>query len=159
MSSRLPAAWTVALFLSSLCSQAPASATQGTGMERGGPAPMMGRHHGTMGGCNAMGDAGPGMMGADYGALDLTKEQRDRMVAIHRDLRDKQIALMDHMHDTMRSLTYYRDGKFDEQAARNAYAAAEKNHRQMFENMLDAQKKMDAVLTQQQRQQLSRAGK
>jgi Spy/CpxP family protein refolding chaperone len=59
----------------------------------------------------------------------------------------------------MQSVTFYRGGKFDEQAARNAYAEAEKVHRQMFENMLDAQKQVDAVLTPQQREQLSQANR
>jgi Spy/CpxP family protein refolding chaperone len=81
------------------------------------------------------------------------------MYAIHRDLRQKQFALMDRMHDSMQSVSFYHDGKFDEQAARNAYAEAEKIHRQMFENMLNAQKQVDALLTPQQRQQLSQANR
>jgi Spy/CpxP family protein refolding chaperone len=98
------------------------------------------------------------MMGADYNALNLTKDQRNKIYAIHRDLRGKQFAQMDRMHDSMQSAMVYRDGKFDEQAARNAYASAEKIHRQMFDNMFDAQKQVDALLTPQQRQQLSQAG-
>lgn len=118
---------------------------------------MMGWGHGMMGGTGMMGGWGPGMMmGAEYGSLNLTQEQRNKVYAIHRSLRDKQFALMDRMHDSMQSVNVYRDGRFDEQAARNAYASAEKMHRQMFENMLDAQKQVDAVLTPQQRQQLSK---
>jgi Spy/CpxP family protein refolding chaperone len=118
---------------------------------------MMGSGHG-MGGMGMMGGWGGGMMmGPGFGALDLTKDQRNRMYAIHRELREKQFALVDRMHDNMESARFYRDGKFDEQAARNVYAGAEKIHRQMFENMLDAQKRADALLTPQQRQQLSRS--
>lgn len=165
MKSRVVAACTAALFLSSLCVQAPAFAGQGPGAERKGGVPMMGRGHGMMGGYGMMGGwggmegCGPGMMGAQYGALNLTKDQRNKINAIHRSLRDKQIAQMDRMHDSMQSTMVYRDGKFDEQAARNAYAAAQKDHQQMFENMLDAQKQVDAVLTPQQRQQLSQANR
>lgn len=121
--------------------------------QRGG-GPMMGWGHGA-GACAAMG--GPGMMGPGWGAVNLTKDQRNKMYAIHRDLREKQFALMDRMHESMQSANFYRDGKFDEGAARNAYAAAEKIHRQMFDNMLDAQKRADALLTPQQRQQLSQS--
>jgi Spy/CpxP family protein refolding chaperone len=125
-------------------------------------------HHGMMGGCGMMG--GPGMMGGwgmggagmmGWGAakLDLTKDQRGKIYTIHRELRDKQFALMDKMHDQMQSAAVYHDGKFDEQAARRAYESVEKVHRQMFENMLEAHKKIDAILTPQQRQQLSEANK
>jgi Spy/CpxP family protein refolding chaperone len=121
---------------------------------------MMDWNHG-MGGWGMMGGAGMmggwGMMGPGWSALSLTKDQSNKIYAIHRELREKQFALMDRMHDSMQSVSFYRDGKFDEQAARNAYAAAEKVHRQMFENMLDAQKRVDALLTPQQRQQLSQA--
>jgi Spy/CpxP family protein refolding chaperone len=123
---------------------------------------MMDRGHGMggwgmMDGSGMMGGWGGGMMGPGWGGLDLSKDQRNKIYAIHRDLREKQFALMDRMHDSMQSVSFYKDGKFDEQAARNAYAAAEKTHRQMFENMLDAQKRVDALLTPQQRQQLSQA--
>jgi Spy/CpxP family protein refolding chaperone len=178
MKNRLTAVSLAAVLLSSLWLQAPASARQNSSPERRGAAPTAGWHHGAMmGGWGTggwgmmggwgmtdgwgMGGWGPGMMGAGYGNLDLnlTKAQSDKIYAIHRNLREKQFALMDRMHDTMQSSAFYRDGKFDEQAARNAYAAAEKVHRQMFENMLDAQKQVDGVLTPQQRQQLSQASR
>jgi Spy/CpxP family protein refolding chaperone len=131
----------------------------GPGAGHRGNGPMMGRDHGMggMGGMGMMGGWGGGMMGPGWGALDLTKDQRNKAYAIHRDLREKQFALMDRMHDNMESVSFYRNGKFDEQAARNFYAGVEKIHRQMFENMLDAQKRADALLTPQQRQQLSQA--
>lgn len=98
-------------------------------------------------------------MGTEYGTLNLTRDQRNKIYAIHRSLREKQFGLMDRMHEDLQSASFYRGGKFDEQAARNAYAEAEKVHRQMFENMLDAQKQVDALLTPQQRQQLSQAAR
>lgn len=165
MNIRLGAVCTAVLLLSALGAQEPAFAQQGPPAGRQGGAPSMGHHHGMaghhgmggMGGWGGMGSWGPGTMGADYGALGLTKDQRNKIYAIHKDLRGKQFALMDRMHDSMESVRYYRGGKFDEQAARNAYATAEKIHREMFENMLNAQKQVDALLTPQQRQQLSQA--
>lgn len=165
MNIRPGAVCAAVLFLSSLGAQEPAFAQQGPPAGRQGGAPSMGYHHGMaghhgmggMGGWGGMGSWGPGTMGADYGALGLTKDQRNKIYAIHKDLRGKQFALMDRMHDSMESVRYYRGGKFDEQAARNAYANAEKIHRDMFENMLNAQKQVDALLTPQQRQQLSQA--
>jgi Spy/CpxP family protein refolding chaperone len=159
MKKHLTAVLLGALLLPSLWLQAPASARQGPAPERKGAAPMMGRNHGGMMGGMMGGWGAMGMMGAEYGALNLTKDQSNKIYAIHRDLREKQFALMDRMHDTMQSTAFYRDGKFDELAARNAYEAAEKVHRQMFENMLGAQKQVDALLTPQQRQQLSQAGR
>lgn len=114
---------------------------------------------------------GPGMMGGGYGhgmmggfgpgwipnVPDLSKEQREKISGIQKDLRQKQWALMDKMHDEFESQNPYRGGKFDEQAARKAYETAEKLHRQMFENSLDAQKRIDGILTPQQREQLQRA--
>jgi hypothetical protein len=41
-----------------------------------------------------MNGCGPGMMGSGLNSLDLTKDQRDKIYAIHRDLREKQFALM-----------------------------------------------------------------
>jgi Spy/CpxP family protein refolding chaperone len=122
-------------------------------------------HHGMMGGCGMMGGhgmmggwgmGGHGMMGLEVGKLELSKDQRNKIYAIHRELRDKQFALMDKMHDTMQAAAVYHDGKFDEQAARSAYDTIEKLRRQMFENMLEAHKRIDAILTPQQRQQLSK---
>ncbi len=152
MNIRLARAWTAVLLLTSALVQGPAAAQADPGQAQGQGAPAGRWHHGH-GGCGMMG--GAGMMGADWGALNLSKDQRNKIYAIHRGLRDKQFALMDRMHESMQSIAVYRDGRFDEQAARNRYATAEKLHRQMFENMLDAQKQVDALLTPQQRQQLS----
>jgi Spy/CpxP family protein refolding chaperone len=67
------------------------------------------------------------MMGPELNSLDLTKDQRNKIYVIHRDLREKQFALMDRMHESMQADSFYRGGKFDEQHARSAYGAAEKN--------------------------------
>jgi Spy/CpxP family protein refolding chaperone len=125
-----------------------------------GPGPGGGPgYHGMMGGGTGMMGAGGGMMGLGMwrNIPDLTQDQRTKIDAIRRDLRNRQFAIMDQMHDQWQGATAYRNGQFDEQASRRAYDATEKLRRQMFENALDAQKRVDALLTAAQRQQLSRA--
>lgn len=47
----------------------------------------------------------------------------------------------------------YRDGKFDEQAARKAFDAMSEQRKLMFENSLEMCKRLDGVLTPKQREQ------
>jgi Spy/CpxP family protein refolding chaperone len=120
-----------------------------------GPGPGMMEHQGRTGNGGMIGG---GMMGG-FGwrnIPDLTPDQRSKIEAIRRDLRNRQSALMDQMHDRIHSTPYYRNGQFDEQAARLSYDETEKLRRQMFENALDAHKRVDALLTAAQRQQLAR---
>jgi Spy/CpxP family protein refolding chaperone len=118
------------------------------------PGPAGPGSHGMMGG------GGAGMMGLGMwrNIPDLTQDQRSKIDAIRRDLRNRQFAIMDQMHDQWQGASFYRNGQFDEQDARRAYDATEKLRRQMFENSLDAQKRVDALLTPAQRQQLARRG-
>jgi Spy/CpxP family protein refolding chaperone len=127
----------------------------------GPPGPQAGSgptgNHGHMG-YGGQGMMGGGMMGG-FGwrnIPDLTPDQRSKIEAIRRDLRNRQSALMDQMHDRIHSTPYYHNGQFDEQAARRSYDETEKLRRQMFENALDAHKRVDALLTPAQRQQLAR---
>jgi len=114
-------------------------------------APMHGDMHGMAGGWD--------LPGASLDAVNLTTAQRATIDAIHRELRTKQTALMERMHATMHETHAYRDGKYDEAALRSAYGEAEKIHRQMFESRLEAQRRIDALLTPQQRLQLSQTGR
>ncbi|WP_161993148.1 Spy/CpxP family protein refolding chaperone [Lacisediminimonas profundi] len=116
----------------------------------GGPWMMDGYGSGMMGGFGM----GPGWMGRNI--PDLTTEQRNKITEIQKDLRQKQWTLMDKMHEQPQSQNLYKDGKFDEQAARKAYDTAAAFHKQMFENSLEARKRMDGVLTAQQREKLRR---
>lgn len=122
---------------------------------------MMGGYYG--GGSGMMGyyGGGPGMMGGcgmgfGWNFPALSPEQRNKVTDIQRDLRRKQWELMDKMHDNAQ-FNPYQGGKFDEQAARKAFDVANGLHKQMFENCLDAQKRTDALLTPQQREQLQKA--
>jgi Spy/CpxP family protein refolding chaperone len=109
------------------------------------------------------GGYGPGMMGG-YGAgncspgiPDLTNEQRTKIAGIQKEFRTKQWALMEQMHEQSPFGGFYRDGKLDEQAARKAYDVTANLHKQMFENSLEMQKRIDGVLSPKQREQLQRA--
>jgi len=106
-------------------------------------------------GFGMMGGCGSGGMAAYI--PDLTNEQQTKISDIQKELRQKQWALMEKMHEDMQSGNFYRGGKFDDQAARKAYDRHESMHKQMFENALDAQKRIDNVLTPRQREQLQRA--
>jgi Spy/CpxP family protein refolding chaperone len=95
---------------------------------------------------------GPGMMGG-WGALpaDLTAEQRGKMAEIQRDLRKQQWPLMEQMQEAM-----WDNGSAppDEKAERQQYDRVSALHKQMFENMLASRKRMEAVLTPEQREQV-----
>ena len=107
-------------------------------------------------GMMGQGMMGPGMHGFGYG-VDLTPEQRAKMLEIEQRFAQQHWDLMGKMHQQgYRGAQVYRDGKFDEQAARKNYQATDAAHKQMFETWLKAQKEMDALLTPDQRQKMQR---
>jgi Spy/CpxP family protein refolding chaperone len=107
---------------------------------------------------------GPGMMGGGPGAgncaagggLNLSADQQAKLSALHAELAPKQWALM----QKMRELDWRSEGgpgaRFDEQAARKAYDAMADVRKQMFELSMENHKRVDAVLTPQQREQWRR---
>ena len=121
-----------------------------------------GMGQGMMGGYGGGYGMGPGMMGGyQFGAierLDLNTDQRQQLGRIEGDLRKKNWALMDKMHDAMESL--YDQSSTSDKADRAAILAANKKmsdlHQQMLENSLDATDKAVALLTPQQREQYQR---
>ena len=114
----------------------------------------MGMCPGMMGGYGPGSGMGPGRGG--YGIPDLTTEQRARLADIQKEFRNRQWALMQSMNELeWNQADVYRDGKFDDQAARKAFDARADLRKQMFENSLDMRKGVDGVLTPQQREQLS----
>lgn len=98
---------------------------------------------------------GPGMMGGWGGyPSDLSADQRASINQIQREFRSRQWPLMQQMHELM-----WADGAAgtaDEQAQRRSYDQLAALQKQMFENMLEARKRMDGVLTPQQRDELRR---
>lgn len=122
----------------------------------GGYGGMMGP--GMMGGYGGMmgpGSGGPGGMMGGWGALpaDLTADQLAQISTIQREMRAKQWPLAQQMHELM-----WAGGErsFDESTERRDYERVSALHKQMFDNMLEARKRIDAVLTPQQREQLRR---
>jgi len=120
------------------------SGTMGSGTMGSG---MMGP--GMMGG----GMMGPGTMGG-YPGVNLSDEQRAKISAIQREVMRKQWELMGKMHEQQFHMhDLFESGKTDDAAARKAYDEMSAAHKQMFQNMLEARKRIDAVLTDEQRKQ------
>jgi Spy/CpxP family protein refolding chaperone len=98
------------------------------------------------------------MMGGGYGpgyaALNLTDEQRKKIDAIQEEVWSKQGELMGRMH--AQSYRMHDFGKADDATARKAFDEMAAAHKQMFETRLEARKRIDAVLTPEQRKQLGR---
>lgn len=131
----------------------------GMGMGRGGHGMGMMAGGGWDGGCRDAGDGmGQGVMGhRGLAGLDLTGEQRAKIAEIRMELSRKQGALMGQMHGSgAHPSEDCLDGQFDEQAARKRHEAMAGLRQQMFENRLEARKRMDSVLTPQQREQRDR---
>lgn len=124
----------------------------GPGMMGGG-----GMGPGMMGGGFGM---GPGMMGGygGYGyGLDLSEEQRAKIAEAQQDFAQKHWELMGRMHQQGGPMSYaFGPGAIDEKAARKAYEAMADAQKQMFELSLQTRKKIDAVLTPEQREQMQR---
>lgn len=130
----------------------------GPGMMGGGYGPGYGMGPGMMGGYGPGQGMGPGMMGGGYGpgyaALNLTDEQRKKIDAIQEEVWSKQGELMGRMH--AQSYRMHDFDKADDAAARKAFDEMATAHKQMFETRLEARKRIDAVLTPEQRKQLGR---
>jgi Spy/CpxP family protein refolding chaperone len=102
---------------------------------------------------------GPGMMwgygAGGYGGLKLSDEQRTKIASIEEEFSRKQWELMGKMHEQRYQLYGFDSSdKADESAARKAYQAVSDTRKAMFENSLDMRKRIDAVLTKEQREQL-----
>jgi Spy/CpxP family protein refolding chaperone len=116
---------------------------------------------GMMGG-HGSGGMGPGMMGpgmmARYGTftgINLSDEQRAKIAAIQEESTREQRELIGKMHEQRHQLHELDSpGKVDDDAARKAYQAMSDARKVMFEISLDVRKRIDAVLTKEQREQL-----
>ncbi|MEX0745155.1 MAG: Spy/CpxP family protein refolding chaperone [Phycisphaeraceae bacterium] len=132
---------------------------QGYGQGQGyGPGfgPGYGMGPGMMGGYGM----GPGMMGG-YGGYgygpDLNAEQRAKVSEIQQEFARKHWELMGSMHRQGGPMyEAFGPGSVDEKAARKAYETMAEAQKQMFEASLQMHKKIDAVLTPEQREQMGR---
>lgn len=129
----------------------------------GGPGMMgdYGMAPGMMGGYGGAYGMGPGMMGGygneAYAGLKLSAEQQRKITEIQRETSKAIWQLMGTMHEQghhMRGM--FGPGAFDEGVARKAFQAMQEAHKAMFDLRLEARKKIDAVLTKEQRDQLRR---
>jgi Spy/CpxP family protein refolding chaperone len=130
----------------------------GPGMMGGYGSGGYGMGPGMMGGSGGY-SMGPGMMGGyaneAYAGLDLSSEQRKKIADIQREAAKAQWQLMGTMHEQgYRMYGNAGPGAFDEAAARKSFDAMSETRKAMFEMQVDARKKVDAVLTPQQREQV-----
>jgi Spy/CpxP family protein refolding chaperone len=96
-------------------------------------------------------------MGLDYGSLNLSDEQRAKILAIERAAWGKRWELMGRMHEQgLRSRENYATGKLDDETLRKNYQAMSDAHGAMFEAWVQARKDTQAVLTPEQREQWGR---
>ena len=111
-----------------------------------GPGMMGGYGHGM----------GPGMMGGYWGSgLDLTEEQQAKINKIQDESRKSHWALMSTMMDQQAKLRdLYSAPKRDAAAIDEAYKAFGKLQQQMYDTSVEVQKRMEAVLTQEQQEKL-----
>lgn len=129
----------------------------------GGPG-MMGNGPGAMMGGNGYGyGMGPGMMWGGlnqaYAGLDLSADQRKKIDAIEEETSKAMWQMMGTMHDQGFQMGRMMGGATVNDAdARKAYEAMATTRKAMFELQLDARKRIDAVLTAKQREQLQRGG-
>ncbi len=116
---------------------------------------------GIMGGYGG-GAYGPGMMGgygggAGYWGLNLSADQRKKIEQIQEETANARWQLMGTMQQRgYRMEGLFGRGAFDEQEARKSYQAMSDAQKSMFEITLEARKRIDAVLTPEQREQLRR---
>ena len=138
----------------------------GPGM-MGGYGPGYGMGPGMMGGYGPgygmgpgmMGGYGPGYGGGPHGGIDLSEKQREQLGKIQQDIAREHWDLMGKMHDEQYKLSeLYGAPKRDDAAIEKSFKRMEDLRRQMFDSMADARKKMDGVLTSEQKERAWRNG-
>ncbi|HUX90668.1 MAG TPA: periplasmic heavy metal sensor [Gallionellaceae bacterium] len=119
----------------------------------------MGRHMGPgMMGGYGYGGMGPGMMGGRMGlfeALDLTDEQQAKINKIQDETRKTNWALMGEIMDQQSELRdLYAAPKQDSAAIDKAYKKLGQMQQKMYDTGVEAQKRMEAILTKEQQEKL-----
>lgn len=116
---------------------------------------MMGGYGGGMG-------MGPGMMGGyagrgDYWGLDLSADQRKKIDQIQEETAKAHWQLMGNMQQQgFHMNNMFGPGGLDEAEARKAFNIMVEAQKEMFESSLKARKRIDAILTNEQKEQLRR---
>ena len=127
-------------------------------------AAMMGGYGGGYGmGPGMMGgySMGPGMMSgcdnAAYAGLDLTPEQHKAIAGIHEQASKAMWQLMGTVHGHGHHMQgMFGLGPLDEAETRKSFQAMADAQKAMFELQLNTRKKLEAVLTKDQREKLNR---
>jgi len=129
---------------------------QGPGYGQGqGYGPGYGPGYGM--GPGMMGGYGPGGYGGYGYGVNLSPEQRAKIAEIQQEFGRKQWGLMEKMHEEGGPMYQaFGSGDVDEKAARKAFQQMADAQKQMFEAQLEVRKKIDAVLTKEQREQMHR---
>lgn len=106
----------------------------------------------------------PGMMGGyGYGGpysggSDLTKEQAEKIDKIRDDLAKKETPLLQQIFEEKRKLQDMYSSGADPSALDQAYRKTTDLERQVFNARADAQKRMNAALTKEQRERMQPCG-
>ncbi len=122
---------------------------------------MMGGYGGGTGMMGGYG-MGPGMMGGyagrgDYWGLDLSADQRKKIDQIQEETAKAHWQLMGNMQQQgFHMNNMFGPGGLDEPEARKAFGAMVEAQKEMFESSLKARKRIDAILTNEQKEQLRR---
>jgi len=100
---------------------------------------------------------GPGMMGGygmgRWGLSDLSAEQRTQLAKIRDETRKKNWEVMGRMMDEQNKLSDLYDApKRDSTAISNAHKKISELQRRMYETSADAHKRIESVLTQEQKE-------
>ncbi len=112
-----------------------------------------GMGHGMMGGYG-MGSGMMGGYGAGPGMLSLTEQQQNNMAQIQEEVRKKHRDLMGKMNaEQMKLQQLYYSGKRDSAAIEAQHKKIYQLQREMDESWMDAQGRMDALLTKEQKDQ------
>jgi Spy/CpxP family protein refolding chaperone len=91
-----------------------------------------------------------------YAGLDLSAEQRKKIADMQRETAKAQWQLMGTMHQQGYHMYGMYGPGIEEADARKAFQTMADTQKAMFEMQLEARKKIDAVLTKEQREQLRR---
>jgi Spy/CpxP family protein refolding chaperone len=126
---------------------------------------------GMMGGYGSGYGMGPGMMGGygmgpgmmmgwgNYRELNLSAEQKTKIMQIRKEMRAKQWAVMGDMMDAQDKLQELYDAdKQDAAAINKQYKVIEDLRRQMVDNSVDAHNRINGILTKEQQEKSRESG-
>ncbi len=121
----------------------------------GGPGPGFIGAYGATGRYGPLYGMGTGQMGGLN--LNLSPEQVERISAIHDQYAEKRWELIGKMHQQQRPMfNAFGPGPINEKAARRSFESMSEVQKDLFELALETRKKVDNVLTSEQRQKLGR---